>query len=102
MAVAFDAQAFKDFTTGAGGTWTHSSVGVPAGMAVLIVQNASTVDRITAVSYGGGTLTRVSTIPGGSGSEPGRSYMYFRGTVVPASGTVNVVGTLAFTCWSVS
>jgi hypothetical protein len=72
-------------------------------MAVLIAGNASTVDRISTVSYGGGTLARVATIPGGAGSEPGRSYLYFRGTVVAASGTVNVVASVAhtFTCWSV-
>lgn len=101
MAVRFDASQSRDFTTGTGGTWTHVSVGVPAGMAVLIASNASTVDRITSVSYGGGTLARVAIIPGGSGSEPGCAYLYFRGTIVPASGTVNVVGTLQFSCWSV-
>lgn len=103
MAVQFDAGTAKDFSASTGGTWTHVSVGVPAGMAVLIVGNASTLDQITSVAYGGGTLTRVSSIPGGSGSEPGRSYLYFRGTVVAASGTCNVVGTAhTFTCWSVS
>ncbi len=102
MGVQFDASQARDFSASTGGTWTHVSVGVPAGMAVLIVGNASTLDQITSVAYGGGTLTRVSSIPGGSGSEPGRSYMYFRGTVVAASGTVNVVGTAhTFTCWSV-
>lgn len=103
MGVQFDAATAKDFSASTGGTWTHSSVGVPAGMAVLIVGNASTVDNITGVSYGGGTLARVSSIPGGSGSEPGRSYFYFRGTVVASSGTVNVTANShTFTCWSVS
>ncbi len=103
MAVAFDAQNFKDFSASTGGTWTHVPVGAPAGMAVLIVSNASTADFITNVAWGGGTLTRISSISGGAASEPGRSYLYFRGTVVAASGTVNVVGTsTTFTCWSVS
>lgn len=104
MAVAFDAATFKDFSASTGGTWTHVPVATPSGMAVLIVGNASTVDRITSVTWGGGTLTRISSIPGGAGSEPGRSYLYFRGTIVAASGTVNVAASASstFTCWSVS
>ncbi len=103
MAVAFDAQNFKDFSASTGGTWTHVPVGTPRGLAVLICSNAATTDVITSVAYGGGTLSRISFISGGAASEPGASYLYFRGTVTAASGTVNVVATSStFTCWSVS
>ncbi len=102
MAVAFDAQAFRDYAASTGGTFTHVSVGTPRGIAVLIASNAATTDVITAVSYGGGTLTRIAFMSGGAASEPGAAYLYFKGTAVAASGTVNVVSASAtYTAWSV-
>ncbi len=89
MPVAFDAQAFKDLAS-TGGTFTIVPVGVPRGIAVLIVQNAVSTDLVTAVSYGGGTLTRFAFATD-TVTEPGAAYGYYRGDTVAASGTVNVV-----------
>jgi hypothetical protein len=104
VAVSFDAQAFRDWT-GTGGTFTLTPVGVPRGIAVLIAQAPLATDQITSVSYGGSTLTRVPTngFATVGDAEPGASYMYFRGTAVPTSGTVNVVSAAGtFTAWGVT
>lgn len=101
MAVLFDSESFKDLAS-SGGTWTHTPVGTPRGIAVLIASDTIT-DTITSVAYGGSTLARVAAISGGAGSEPGIAYLYFRGTIVPASGTVNVVATGGtITGWAVT
>lgn len=103
MAVALDAQSFKDLA-GTGGTFTHSPVGgTPQGIAVLLASNAATTDTVTAVSYGGAALSRVAFMSGGAASEPGAAYLYFKGSGVASSGTVNVITTTGTsTAWAVT
>lgn len=102
MAVGFDAQSFRDLT-GTGGTFTHVPVGTPRGMAVMIASNLATTDVITSVAFGGATLTRMAFMSGGAASEPGAAYLYFKGSAVPASGTVNIVSTNGtYTAWGLS
>ncbi len=108
MAVALDAQSFADLT-GSGGTWTHTPVGTPRGIAVLIASQAATTDVVTTVSFGGAALTRqaFATVGGGGGGthSPGSAYLYFLGSAVPASGTVNITNVNAsgtFSAWAVT
>ncbi len=69
----------------------------------MLIASATITDVVTAVSYGGATLTRTSLITGGVGSEPGAAYMYYKGTAVASSGTVNVVCTGGTaTAWAVT
>ncbi len=92
MTVAFDAEQFRTLTP-TGGTWTHTCVGASRGLAVLIAQTADATDLVTAVSYAGATLTRVTNgHVADTVTEPCGSYLYFKGTVA-LSGTVNVVKT---------
>ena len=102
MALSYGTQFFRDLT-GAGGTFTVTTPsGVPAGIAVLIAQGTNpAADPVTAVSYGGAALTRITRAT--CGGEPGASLLYFRGQSVPTTGTVNVVtsgGT--YTAWAVT
>lgn len=106
MAVGFDSQSFKDLT-GTGGTWTHTPVGTPRGFIVGIAQTAGSRDVINSVSFGGATLTRVATngYATTSGGEPGQAWLYFKGTGVAASGTVNIVASTlggTMTGWAVA
>jgi fibronectin-binding autotransporter adhesin len=101
LAVSFDAQSFKDLT-GVGGTFTHVPVGTPCGIAVMVAANTIT-DVIASVTFGGNALTRAGFMSGGVASEPGSAYLYFLGTAVATSGTVNVVGTGGtYTAWAVT
>lgn len=103
MAVALTAQSFKDYSASTGGTMSHTPSGTPRGIAVLIVSNAATTDVITSVAWGGATVSRIAFMSGGAGSEPGAAYLYFKGSAVAASGTVNIVSASAtYTAWAVS
>jgi hypothetical protein len=104
MAVSFDAQAFKDWT-GTGGTVAITPVGVPKGVIVGIAQAPLATDQITSVTWGGAAMTRVATNGFGttSGGEPGACYLYFLGSAVAATGTVNVVSTAGtFTAFGIT
>lgn len=62
---------------------THTPVGTPKGVTVLIVQDASITDLIAGVTYGGVALTRVHTQSRTGGGELGRTYAYHLGTGIP-------------------
>ena len=93
MAIPFDA------TSGSQGTgdlsWTHTPVGTPKGVLVLITQ-ATEADGVTAVTYGGVSMTEVALSP-----LLGQSYTifgYFLGSSIPTGAqtvAVTTSGTLA-------
>lgn len=72
-------------------TFSHGGGVGPKGVLVLITQSTNTTDFVSAVTYGGSTLTRVLAVQDdGTGDEPGqRSYVYFLGSSVP-TGTQTV------------
>ncbi len=98
MAASLNSVAFRDWT-GTGGTFTIPTTGTPKGVIVGIAQNTLTTDQITSVTWGGGTMTRITS--GTCGGETGRTYLYFRGSSVASAGTVNVVSVAGtFTAWA--
>ena len=89
-AVAFDAcTESAEFTTTSPATFNHTPVGTPRGVWVFIGQgDAYSVDAVTAVTYGGTSMTRVNTAVDTAG-EPSRAYGYFLGSSV-STGTQTV------------
>lgn len=96
--VAFDAASNVAAGTGAL-SWTHTPVGTPRGILVLIVQNAGVTDEVTGVTYGGvamAELTPDSPLLHTLGAEDGALYGYFLGSGVPTGAqtvSVSVNGT---------
>ncbi len=65
--------------------WNHTPAGIPKGILVLIATEASTVSRVSSVTYGPATLTQVALSPllstvGATGSV---AEAFFLGTSVP-------------------
>ena len=84
MAIAFDASS--NSTPGTGNmSWTHTPVGTPRGIAVMICQDVGTTDEITSVTYGGVSLTQAtgSPIGGGAGLEDGLVAIWILGSGIP-------------------
>lgn len=84
MAVAFDAFSDVAAATTTPLSWTHTPSGTPAGAIVLIIADATTLDRITSVTYGGTSMTRVGTFHSKGSSEYFTTYLYFLGASVPS------------------
>ncbi len=97
MAIAFDASS--NGTPGTGNmSWTHTPVGTPRGIAVMICQDSGTGDEITSVTYGGVACTQATGSPlgGGAGLEDGLVAIWILGSSVPTGAqtvAVNVDGT---------
>jgi hypothetical protein len=85
VTIAFD--AFASSTANVGNlTWTHTPVGVPRGILVLINQDGNTAtDTVTGVTYGGVAMAEVALSPllHDAGAEDGAVYGYFLGTGIP-------------------
>ena len=82
MAVAFDAVAIPSAALyTATFSWTHTPVGTPKGVAVIIVQEKAT-DQVSGVTYGGVAMTRVRSDVR-TVTEAGRVYIYFLGSSIP-------------------
>jgi hypothetical protein len=62
-------------------TWTHTPVGTPKGVVVLIPQGLST-DQVSGVTYGGVALTRIR-FAARSAAEACAVYTYFLGQNIP-------------------
>jgi hypothetical protein len=82
MAIAHDAVGTFGATpdTASPMAWTHTPVGTPRGVVVLVVTN-DTTDTVTGVTYGGTAMTRVRWQ--NVGGENGSAYAYFLGASVP-------------------
>lgn len=83
MAVAHDAatESIRTVTTDPW-TFSHTPVGTPRGVVVLINHGVADTDVISGVTYGGVAMARVRSDSDSTG-EPGRSYIYFLGASVP-------------------
>ena len=90
-------------------SWTHTPVGTPRGVIVLISQNVSSDDQVTSVSYGGVAMTEVAGSPLAKtlGTEDGALYGYFLGTGIPTGAqtvfvTVSVPTNRRAVCYTVT
>jgi hypothetical protein len=93
MAIAHDATGTFGTTpdTASPMEWTHTPVGIPRGVVVLIVAGTAS-DTITTVTYGGVAMARA--VEGHVAGEAGSSYIYFLGSAIPTGPqTVSVVFT---------
>lgn len=100
MTVAFDATSGTAalVNTATTATWTHTPVGTPRAVVVLIPQDTSP-DQISGVTYGGVALTRVRSDVRTT-TEACRTYIYFLGSNIPAGAqTVGVTSTGTAAKW---
>ncbi|MEK9721980.1 MAG: hypothetical protein VW405_00670 [Rhodospirillaceae bacterium] len=57
MTIAYDAKSNYTGSATTNFSWTHTPVGTPAGIVVTVVQDSSTTDEVTGVTYGGEAMT---------------------------------------------
>lgn len=81
-APAFDAASASAEGTGTL-SWTHTPVGTPRGVVVLIQQIGSADDQVSGVTYGGVTMTEVSGSPQLAAGFTKANYTFFLGASVP-------------------
>lgn len=81
---AFDAVSSPTPATG-DLSWTHTPVGTPKGVLILVVQNGSDADRVVGATYGGTAMTEVtgSPVTATAGDEDGVVSGFFLGASVP-------------------
>jgi hypothetical protein len=92
MAIAFDAKSQLTATnSSADGSWTHTPVGTPAGVIVLITQGETQQDQVVSVTYDGVALTRINHQSQAGGGDPTEAYLYFLGTGLTAGAKTVVV-----------
>jgi hypothetical protein len=83
MAIAFDASS--NATAGTGNlSWTHTPVGTPKGVMVFVVANATLLDHVSGVTYGGTAMTEVALSPASfDTSVDSTVHGFFLGSSVP-------------------
>lgn len=83
MAIAFDA-VVESVRTGTEDpyTWTHTPVGTPRAIIVAAVHGASSTDHVSAVTYGGVSMTRIVRATD-TQTEPGAAELWFLGASIP-------------------
>lgn len=85
MTIAFD--AFTNMGNGTGTiSATHTPVGTPKAVLILITQYLSDTDSVSAVTYGGVSLTladKIQHVDGALGGEPSYTWIYFLGSGIP-------------------
>ena len=98
MAVAFDA-----FSVGVvDSNFTHNPVGTPRAVIVWVLDVAGT-DQVTSVTYGGASLTQVSSSPVlKSTGETGAVHCFFLGSSVPTDDPATVDVTLTAATYTVN
>jgi len=86
-AIAFDAESEAEGTSL---SWTHTPAGTPRGVLVAVVEAARSTVGVTAVTYGGVSMSKVTDAADTSG-EPGAVSVWFLGESVPTGAkTVSV------------
>lgn len=84
--IVFDTSSeFTNTATTGGFSFTHTPINTPRGVLVFALNETSNTDRISTVTYGGASLTRVTSAihPGGGGTEPTHQSVWFLGSNVP-------------------
>ena len=64
-------------------TWTHTPVGTPRAVVVVVNGYNLSTDEVTAVSYGGVALTEAVQSADADGGEPANSQIWFLGSGIP-------------------
>lgn len=95
MAVAFDASSAYGGESTTTFSWTHTPVGTPKGVAIVITQgeyfSGSSLDKVAYVSYGGGTFaTRKATVAYLDSPSACRHYIYFLSAPPSGAQTIEV------------
>jgi hypothetical protein len=81
MTVAFD--AYSSSTTTTNPSWTHTPVGTPRGI-IVVITASNTGDDVSAVTYGGNSMTEVSLSPiDSTQTATPTASMWLLGTSVP-------------------
>lgn len=75
------------------GSVSHTPVGTPRAVAVVIVQEITDADLVSGVTYGGQTLSREATATD-TNLELARTYIYFLGSSIP-TGTQDATVTVS-------
>lgn len=106
MAIAFDAASRLTTTSSTvDGSWTHTPVGTPAGVVVLITQ-IGTTNEVVGVTYGGVAMTRVGSFQSqAGGGDPTGCYLYELLSGVPSGAqtvAVDINSTQAYTATAVT
>ncbi len=97
MAVAFDATSESHTgTTGsvseASFSWTHTPSGTPKGVLIFVIQNNSSTDKITSVTYGGTTVPAVTGgLAAAATAEPRLCKAFFLGSGISTGAQTVVV-----------
>lgn len=96
-AVEFDSFSSLDFTTS--NSFTHTPIGTPRGVVVMIAQDITSTSLIGGVTYGGQLMNRVPTngYARDTAGEPGASYMYFLGSGIPTGAQTVAISVLGGT-----
>lgn len=95
MAVAYDQYSTTTAATG-DISWTHTPVGTPRGVIVWVVSNGGFDDEVTTVSYGGVSMTEVSSSPSLANlAEDSSVHCFFLGASVPTGAQTVAVTTSA-------
>lgn len=91
MAIAFDA-ASRNSTTSqtVDASFTHTPVGTPAAVVVLISQ-IGTTDQVVGVTYGGVALSRVNRQSQAGGGDPTQTYVYALFAGIPTGAQTVIV-----------
>ncbi len=91
MTVAFD--AFSNPTAGTGTlTWDHNPVGTPRGVIVFTVENGTTTDGVTGITYGGTPMVEVAGSPNvHSTGETSVVHCFLLGSSVPTDDPAEIV-----------
>ncbi len=91
MTVAFDASS----SSSAGNstlTWDHDPVGTPRCVIVFVVEDTTTTDGVTGVTYAGTSMTDVSGSPNiHTTGETGAVHCFFLGASVPTGDPAEIV-----------
>lgn len=75
------------------GSWTHTPVGVPRGVFVLGAYPNGATDRVSGITYGGVSMSRIQMQRRTSGAQKA-AFLYFLGSSIPTGAqTVVVSGT---------
>lgn len=92
MAPNFDASTQSAAGTGTL-SFTHTPVGTPRGVLVLIAQSPTNTDQVSGVTYGGVAMTEVALSPlqQTAGAEHAIAYGYFLGSGIPTGAQTVVV-----------
>jgi hypothetical protein len=98
MAVAFDAVSSSGVPATGNLSFTHTPVGTPRAIIVMVVQATGLTDEVTDVTYGGVTMTEMTGSPlSFDATRDSVIYAYFLGSSIPTGAqtvavTVNGTG----------